>query len=135
LKIPKDYSEAVSRKTDHIMTKRKRTNNDPQNTTQETRLSNMNLTKTRGELMCFFRVSSYCSTSGTHRGTLVTNPVKNHEWRTGLWLRQTKHPWLFVTQIFTTVNQTNTYLVILATHVNSVSCWFVSHKISINFIK
>jgi hypothetical protein len=76
--IPKDYSEAVSRKADHIMTK-KRTNNDPQNTTQETRLSNMNLTKTRGELMCFFRVSSSCSTSGTHRGTLVTNPVKNHQ--------------------------------------------------------
>jgi hypothetical protein len=120
--------------TDHKMTKRKRTNNDLQNATQETRLSNMNLTKTRGELMCFFRVSSSCSTSGTypldkvvaltrspgtknyfmdmgkkwlswnhhfdsftdvssscstsgtHRGTLVTNPVKNHEWRTELWL-------------------------------------------------
>ena len=77
--IPKDYSEAVSRKTEHIMTKRKRTNNYPQNATQETRLSNMNLTKSRDELMCFFRVSSSCSTSGTHRGTLVTNPLKNHE--------------------------------------------------------
>jgi hypothetical protein len=41
-------------------------------------LSNMNLTKTRDELMCFFRISSCCSTGGTHRGTFVTNPVKNH---------------------------------------------------------
>ena len=93
--IPKDYSDAVSRKTEHIMTKRKRTNNYPQSATQETRLSNMNLTKTRGELMYFFRVSSSCSTSDTHRGTLVTNPLKNHAWRTWLWLRQRKrgHLW------------------------------------------
>jgi hypothetical protein len=91
LEIPKDYSGAISRKTDHIMTKRKMINNDSQNATQETRLSNMNLTKTRDELMCFFRVSSSCSTGGTHRGTLAAHPVKNHEWRTGLWLGQTKH--------------------------------------------
>jgi hypothetical protein len=49
--IPKDYSDAVIRKTEHIMTKRKRTNNYPQSATKETRLSNMNLTKTRGKLM------------------------------------------------------------------------------------
>jgi hypothetical protein len=49
---------------------------------------NMNLTKTRGELMCFFMVNSFCSTSGTHRGTLVTNLVMNEE-RTGE--RQVKH--------------------------------------------
>ena len=84
------------------MTKRKRLNNDLQNATQETRLSNMNLTKTRSELMCFFRVSSSCSTSGTHRGTLVTNHVKNHEWRTWLSLRQTKHIRGHLWQIFTT---------------------------------
>jgi hypothetical protein len=47
-------------------------------------LSNMNLTKNRGELMCFFRASSSCFTSDTHHGTLVTNPVKKHARRTGL---------------------------------------------------
>ena len=31
--------------------------------------------KTRGELMCSGRVSSSCSTSGTRRVNLVTNPV------------------------------------------------------------
>jgi hypothetical protein len=67
IEIQKNYSEAVSRKTDHIMTKRKRTNNDLQNATQKTRLSNLNLTKIKGELMYFFRVSSSCSTSDTHR--------------------------------------------------------------------
>jgi len=32
-----------------------------------------------GELMCSGRVDSSCSTCGTSRGTLVTNPVINHE--------------------------------------------------------
>ena len=40
----------------------------------------MNPTKTWGELMCYRRVSSSCSTSGTCRVTLVTNPVISHEW-------------------------------------------------------
>jgi len=31
--------------------------------------------KTGGEIRCSGRVSSSCSTSGTHRFTLVTNPV------------------------------------------------------------
>jgi len=35
--------------------------------------------KVEGELMCFGRVSSSCSTSGTHQVTLVTNPVIYHE--------------------------------------------------------
>ena len=38
LKIPKGQSEAVNRrKTDNTMVKRKRTNNDLQNTTQKTK--------------------------------------------------------------------------------------------------
>ena len=35
--------------------------------------------KTGGELACSGRVSSFCSTSGTCRVTLVTNPVISHE--------------------------------------------------------
>jgi hypothetical protein len=35
--------------------------------------------KTGGELRCSGRVSSSCSTSGTRRVNLVTNPVVNHE--------------------------------------------------------
>jgi hypothetical protein len=30
--------------------------------------------------MCCGRINSSCSTSGTGRVTLVTNPVINHEW-------------------------------------------------------
>ena len=36
MKIPKWQSEAVNRRTDNTMAKRKRTNNDVQNTTQKT---------------------------------------------------------------------------------------------------
>jgi len=36
LKIPKGISESVNRRTDNTMTKRKRTNNHIQNTTQKT---------------------------------------------------------------------------------------------------
>jgi hypothetical protein len=43
----------------------------------------------------------------------------------------TTNPWSFVTQIFTKVIHTNTYLVLLATHINSVSCWFFFHKTSV----
>ena len=36
--------------------------------------------KTGAELRCSGRVSSSCSTSGTRRAGLVTNPVINREW-------------------------------------------------------
>jgi hypothetical protein len=36
--------------------------------------------KTGGELRCSGRVRSSCSTSGTRRVNLVTNPVISHEW-------------------------------------------------------
>ena len=35
--------------------------------------------KTGGELMCMGRVISFCSTRGTRRVNLVTNPVISHE--------------------------------------------------------
>jgi hypothetical protein len=37
--------------------------------------------KTRGELRCFGRVGSFCSTGGTSRVNLVTNPVISHNIR------------------------------------------------------
>ena len=56
------------------MTKRKRTNNELQNTTQKSKdRATQTPLKTRGELMCFGRVNSSCSTSGTCRVTIATN--------------------------------------------------------------
>jgi hypothetical protein len=72
------------RRTDNTMAKRKkykRTNNDLQDITQETKDRAIRTPlKTRGELMCSGRVSSFCSTNGTRRVYLVTNPVIGHEW-------------------------------------------------------
>jgi hypothetical protein len=42
--------------------------------------SNTNPSKNRGEFRCSGRVSSSCSTSGTRRVNLVTNPMIRHEW-------------------------------------------------------
>ena len=68
------------------MTKRKRTNNDLQNTTQKTkdRVTQTPL-KTGGELRCSGRVSSSCSTSDTRRvtawaqKTCLTPPLPSQE--------------------------------------------------------
>ena len=62
------------------MDKRKKTNNDLQNSThkandQDTRTP----LKTGGELRCPGRVGSSCSASGTRCVNLVTNPVISHE--------------------------------------------------------
>ena len=56
------------------MTKRKSTNNDPQNVTHKTkdRVTRTPL-KTGGELNCSGMASGSCSTSDTCRVTLVTN--------------------------------------------------------------
>jgi hypothetical protein len=58
--------------------------------------------KTGGELRCYGRVSNSCSTSGTRRVNLVTNPVLNREWGKDREVFTTSgtHPWSFVTQIF-----------------------------------
>ena len=66
------------------MKKYKRPNNDLQNNTNKTkdRVTRTPL-KPGGELRCSGRESSSCSISGTHRVTLVTNPVINHEMRKG----------------------------------------------------
>jgi hypothetical protein len=58
--------------------------------------------KTGGELRCSGRVSSSCSTSGTRRVNLVTNPVISREWGKDREVFTTSgtYLWLFVTQIF-----------------------------------
>ena len=71
-------SEVVNRRKDTTMTKRKRTNNDLQNTTQETKDRATPL-RSECELMCSERVNSSWSTSDTRRVTLVTNPVISDE--------------------------------------------------------
>jgi hypothetical protein len=58
--------------------------------------------KTGGELVCSWRVSSSCSTSGTRCVNLVTNPVISREWGKNRELFTTKgtYSWSFVTQTF-----------------------------------
>ena len=94
---------SVNRRSDNTMTKRKSTNNDLQNTTQKTkdRVTQIPL-KTVGELRFRGRVSGSCSTSGTHRVILVTNPVISHEWKKDWKVFTTieTYPWSFVTQMF-----------------------------------
>ena len=64
--------ETVNRKTDNAMVKRKRTNNDLQNTTQKTKDRVIRIPlKTRGELMWSGRVGSSCYTCSIHRVTLL----------------------------------------------------------------
>jgi hypothetical protein len=52
--------------------------------------------------MCSGMVCSSCSTSGTRRVNLVTNPVISREWGKDLEVFTTSgtYPWSFVTQIF-----------------------------------
>ena len=52
--------------------------------------------------MCSWRVSSSCSTSGTRRVNLLTNPVISREWGQDREVFTTSgtYPWSFVTQIF-----------------------------------
>jgi hypothetical protein len=58
--------------------------------------------KTGGELRCSGRVSNSCSTSGTRRVNLVTNPMISHEWGNDREVLTTSgtYPWSCVTQIF-----------------------------------
>ena len=58
--------------------------------------------KTGGELMCSGRMSCSCSTSGTRRVNIVTNPVISHEWGKDrvVFTTSRTYPWSCVTQIF-----------------------------------
>ena len=58
--------------------------------------------KSGGELRCSTRVSSSCSTSGTRRVNLVTNPVISREWGKDreMFTISGTYLWSCVTQIF-----------------------------------
>jgi hypothetical protein len=77
--------------------------NDLQNTTQKTKDRVIrNPLKTIGELMCFRRVSSFCSTCGFCHVALVANVVISHEWYQD-WTMITKNgtkQWSFGTHIY-----------------------------------
>ena len=59
--------------------KYKRTNNDLQNIHIKLKIEYHEPNKNRSELRCSGRVGSSCSTSGTRRVNLVTNPVISPE--------------------------------------------------------
>ena len=94
-------------RADHNWQKKKykRTNNDLQYIAHKTkdRVTRTPLITGVGELGCFGRVSSSCSTSGTRRINLVTNLI-SHEWGKGREVFTTggTYLWSFVTKIFRT---------------------------------
>jgi len=77
-----------------------RTNNDLQNITHNTKdgVTRIPL-KPGGELRCTRKVGSSCSSSGTRRVNLVTNPVISCEWGKNQEVFTTSgtFPWSFVT--------------------------------------
>ena len=89
LKIPKGKSESVNRwrtEKNGQQKKEKRTNNIYKHTYKTKDRVTQTPLKTGDELMCSRRVSSFCSTSGTRRVNLVTNPVISHD-LTRTWMR------------------------------------------------
>ena len=105
MKIPRGQSETVYRRTDNTMAKEK-VQKDKQRSTKHTYKTKDRVTrtplKTGDELRCSGRVSSSCSTSGTRRANLATNPVISREWGKDREVFTTSgtYPWSFVTQIF-----------------------------------
>jgi hypothetical protein len=87
------------------MAKRK-IHQDKQRSTKHTYKTKHRVTRTPletgGELRCSGKVSSSCSTSGTRRVNLITNPVISREWGkdSEVFTTSGKYPWSFVTQIF-----------------------------------
>jgi len=84
------------------MTKRNKGQKNKQRSTTHTHKSKDRVTRTQlktgDELRYFGRVSSSCSTSGTHRVNLVTNSVVSHEWGMDREVFTTSgtYPWSFV---------------------------------------
>jgi hypothetical protein len=76
----KGYSGGIQRRrTDDTITKRKRTNNAPQNTKQKIKdKATQTLLKTGCELGCSRRENSPCCTNGTRRITLIKHSVISH---------------------------------------------------------
>jgi len=105
LKIPKGQSETYIEEQTTQWPK-ENVQKDKQRSTRHTYKTKDRVTRTPlksgGELRCSGRVSSSCSTSGTRRVNLVTNPVISREWGKDIEVFTTSgtYPWSFVTQIF-----------------------------------
>ena len=73
----------ISKKNKQHNGKKKRVKKDKQRSTKHTHKTKDRVTRTLlrtgGELRCSRRVRSSCSTSGTRRVNLVTNPVRSHD--------------------------------------------------------
>ena len=106
----KGNPSAVNRKIQKIQWPKEEEQKDKQQSIKHTHIIKDRVTRTPlisgVELMCFGRVSSSCSTSGTCRLTLVTNPVISNECgkdREVFTISGTyPYPWSFVTHIFHT---------------------------------
>jgi hypothetical protein len=72
----------ISKKNRQRNGQKKKVQKDKQRSTKHTHKNKDRVTrtplKTGGDLMCSGRVGSSCSTSGTRRDNLVTNPVIRH---------------------------------------------------------
>jgi len=83
LKIPKGQSESYIEEEQTTQWPKEKVQNDKQRSTKHTYKTKDRVTrtplKTGNELGCSGRVSSSCSTSGTRRVNLVTNPVISRE--------------------------------------------------------
>jgi hypothetical protein len=103
---------------------KKKVQKDKQRSTKHTHKTEARVTRTPlkkgSELKFFGRVSSSCSTSGTRRVNLATNPVISHEWGKDreVFTKIGKYPWSSVTQVFHKSSKTNFHL------------WFISVKIN-----
>jgi hypothetical protein len=84
LEIPKGQSKSIYiEEKQQTQWPNEKVQKDKQRATKHTYKTKDRVTRsplrTVGELMCSRRVSSSCSTSGTRRVNLVTNPVISHE--------------------------------------------------------
>ena len=70
------FESVIRKRTDNTMAKRKRTNNDLQNTTQKAKdRARRTPLKTGGKLRCSGRVGSSCSTCGSRLVIFIPIPV------------------------------------------------------------
>ena len=90
LKISKGQSESVYIEEEQTtQCPKEKVQKEKQRSTKYTHKTKDRVTRTPlksgSELRCSGRVSNSCSTSGTRRVILVTNPVISHEWGAQLW--------------------------------------------------
>ena len=112
LKIPNGYPEAVNKRTENILAKRKGTN---WRYTENWRPNPTNPTKNGGKLRGPGRVGSSGSTYDIHRVTLITSTVVSHKWGKDQIMITTSgtYPWLFVTQIFCDFRNSASFIIFL----------------------